>query len=88
MLCSWLVTVLLDELYVHIDKYERYDTITTTNVMFCKFQCLRMDVKVEWEKYWGGGICPKRNRTFLLKHLLISLQFNKTCLLQRTAPVV
>jgi hypothetical protein len=29
-------------------------------------------------------VCPKRNRTFFLKHLLISLQLNKTCLLQST----
>jgi hypothetical protein len=29
-------------------------------------------------------VCPKRNRTFFLKHILISLQLNKTCLLQRT----
>jgi hypothetical protein len=27
-------------------------------------------------------VCPKRNRTFFLKHSLISLQLNKTCLLQ------
>jgi hypothetical protein len=30
------------------------------------------------------GVCPKGNRTFFLKHLLISLQLNKTYLLQST----
>jgi hypothetical protein len=29
-------------------------------------------------------VCPKRNRTFFLKYLLISLQLNKTCLLHST----
>jgi hypothetical protein len=29
-------------------------------------------------------VCPKRNRTFFLKHLLIGLQLNKPCLLQST----
>jgi hypothetical protein len=33
------------------------------------------------EKY---VVCPKRNWTFFLKHLLIILQLNKTCLLQST----
>jgi hypothetical protein len=33
-------------------------------------------------QFVGYVVCPKRNRTFFLKHLLISWQLNKTCLLQ------